>query len=213
MTTRVVTVELDATAKAVAETLDRHRVSGVPVTDAAGRVVGVVTATDLLHQLIHHDGDDEGPRLLRRHRVDRDTAHGVRAADLMSAPADTIAPEASVVQAAAQLERRGVKRLPVVDAAGELVGIVSRADLVTVFTRPDRQIRDEVVGDIVGSALMLPPEQVSVDVAEGVVTLRGRLLRRSEAVLAAALTQRVDGVVRVIDELTYRDDDTHYVYA
>ncbi|GAA3394924.1 CBS domain-containing protein [Cryptosporangium minutisporangium] len=213
MTTDVVTVRVGTPAKDVAEQLDRHRISGVPVLDEAGHVAGVVTATDLLHKITYQEDGDEWPRFLRRHRVDREKAHGTTANDLMTSPATTIGPDASIVEAATVLESGGVKRLPVVDVVGALVGIVSRADLVKVFTRPDHQIRDEIVTDVVERALLLPPAAITVDVTEGVVTLRGHLERRSEAVLAAALARRVDGVVRVVDELGYLNDDTRYVYA
>jgi len=212
MTADVVTVGAATPAKDVAEALDRRRISGVPVTDDAGRVLGVVTGTDLLHKITYQDDGEDWPRFLRRHRVDREKAHGTTARELMTAPAVTIGPEATIVEAANALERRGVKRLPVVDAAGSLVGIVSRADLVKVFTRPDEEIGEEIRTDVVERALLLPPVAITVEVTDGRVTLRGSVERRSEAVLAAALARRVDGVVHLADHIGYLSDDVHYVY-
>ncbi|MFI5953105.1 CBS domain-containing protein [Cryptosporangium sp. NPDC051539] len=214
MSTDVVTVQADASAKDIAQLLDSHRIAGVPVV-AENRdvVVGVVTETDLLHKITYQDETDDWPRLLRRHRVDREKAHGVTARELMTTPAVTIRPDASVVEAAAALERAGVKRLPVVDGVGELVGIVSRSDLVKVFLRPDQQIQAEIVEDVLQQALLLPADACTVEIAQGVVTLKGHLDRRSDAVLAVALARRVDGVIRVVDRLGYLNDDTRYVYA
>jgi predicted transcriptional regulator len=130
----------------------------------------------------------------------------VRARDLMTAPAVTIDPDASIVEAAAKLEDTGVGRLPVVDRGGSLVGVLSRGDLVKVFTRPDEHILDEITEDVVGDLLLLPPELLTIKVADGVVTLRGHLERRSQATQLVALVRRVDGVARVVDELSYGTD-------
>lgn len=210
MTPAVVTVALDTPAKIIAELLEKHQISAAPVLDARHNLVGIVSETDLLHKITYQDDADDGPRLLRRHRIDREKARGTVAKDLMTAPAATILPDASIVEAATQMERRGVKRLPVVDGVGELVGIISRRDLVRVFVRADQEIHDEVVADVIHRALLLPPGALSVEVADGVVTLRGQVTWRSEKVLARELTHRVDGVVHVADELTYLTDDPVY---
>ena len=98
--------------------------------------------------------------------------------------------------------------LPVVDAAGRLVGIVTRRDLLRIFLRPDEDIRAEVVHDVLGRTLWLAPSAVRVTVADGVVTLEGRLERRSKIPFAVGLTRQVDGVVAVVDRLGWRIDDT-----
>ena len=191
MTDEVVVVGTGTPVKHVARLLGRRRISGVPVLDGDARVVGVVSANDLLHKI----AEDEA------------AASGTTARDLMTAPAVTIDPDATIAEAAAVLERKGVGRLPVVDAVGELVGVVSRADLVKVFTRPDEHILAEIVEDVIEETLLLPAESIEVEVADGVVTLRGRLERRTQATHAVALVRRVDGVAQVADELGYRIDD------
>ncbi|MFG1928837.1 CBS domain-containing protein [Cryptosporangium sp. NPDC048952] len=212
MTTKVHTVDVTAPAKTVAKVLDANGMTGLPVLNQIGEVVGVVTLTDLLHKITYQDEQDDWPRLLRRHHVDRAKARAATAGELMTAPAITIGPDASIVEAAARLERHAIRRLPVVDSIGDLVGVLSRGDVIKVLTRPDAAIYVEVLSDVVERVLLLTPEAVEVQVTDGVVTLRGRLARRSEAVLVAALVRRIDGVIRVIDELTFDDDDTQFVY-
>jgi len=190
MTDEVVVVATGTPVKNVAKVLGRRRISGVPVVDADEHVVGVVTVNDLLRTMTGGSHPE--------------SASGPTARELMTAPAVTIGPDASIVEAAAALERSGVGRLPVVDAAGSLVGVVSRGDLVKVFTRPDELIRAEVVEDVVEQVLSLPPEALTVEVVDGIVTLRGELANRGQAAQAVALVRRVDGVARVVDELTYR---------
>ncbi|MFG1928603.1 CBS domain-containing protein [Cryptosporangium sp. NPDC048952] len=214
MTTDVVTADLTTTAKALAEAFDRHRITGVPVLDQAQRPLGVVTVTDLLYKVTYQDDADEWPRFLRRHHVDREKAHAMTARELMTTPAVTVLPDATVVEAARVMERRSVTRLPVVDSVGELVGIVSRSDLVAVFTRPDQEVRDEILSDIIARVLSLSPTAITVRVANGVVTMSGHVERRSQADTLIALVRRVDGVVSVDHEdLHYLDDDTRFVYA
>ncbi|MGH3341999.1 MAG: BON domain-containing protein [Carbonactinosporaceae bacterium] len=101
-----------------------------------------------------------------------------------------------------------MKRLPVVDSDGALTGIVSRRDLLRVFLRSDHDIRREITFDIFSESLWAHPLSVSVDVRDGVVTLSGRLERRSMIPLAVRLVRSVDGVADVVDKLTYATDDT-----
>ena len=100
-----------------------------------------------------------------------------------------------------------VKRLPVIDEDGTLVGIISRADVVNAFTKPDEIIEDEVREDIIRRLLFLNPEDVGVSVADGVVTLEGEMENRTEAHLLEELTRRVEGVVRVDSQLRFLVDD------
>jgi len=103
--------------------------------------------------------------------------------------------------------RRSVKRLPVVDLEGDLVGIVSRSDVVGAFTKPDDVIEDEVREDVIRRLLFLDPELVQVTAADGVVTLEGELDNRTEAHLLEELARRIAGVVRVESRLRYKVDD------
>lgn len=201
MTRDVVSVLPDATFKEIATELTRHDVSAVPVTDTGHRVVGVVSEADLLRRF-----QPPARRWWRR----RTREHTTVAAALMSAPAVTVGADADVVTAARLLGTHRIKRLPVVDAEGRLAGIVSRHDLVGVFVRPDEDIREEIRQDVVLHGMWLDPAQVGVDVRDGVVTLRGRLERASSTTVLGKLAGRVDGVVDVVNELTYQVDDNRF---
>ncbi|HEU4424419.1 MAG TPA: CBS domain-containing protein [Pilimelia sp.] len=209
MTADVVSVPADALFREIVEVLTRRGVSAVPVVDRGRRVLGVVSEADLLPKVEFADGVDE-PHLFegRRHRVARGKATGVVAGELMSAPVITVSADVSVVEAAKLLESTGVRRLPVVDRTGRLVGIVSRRDILRVFLRPDAKIRAEILDEVLGRLLWMEPNQVRVAVASGVVTLTGELECRSLVQLTLRQVERVDGVVGVIDRLSYRIDDT-----
>jgi len=128
-------------------------------------------------------------------------------AEVMTRSVVTITPEATVGEAARVMGRRNVKRLPVVDLEGELIGIVSRADVVGAFTKPDDVIEDEVREDLIRRLLFLDPSLVEVSVSDGVVTLEGELENRTEAHLLEELSRRIAGVVRVESRLRYKVDD------
>jgi CBS domain-containing protein len=126
----------------------------------------------------------------------------------MTSPAVTVGPDVTVAEAARLLHRHGVKRLPVVDPAGPLLGIVSRADLLKVFLRPDGEIAADVRQEVLVRSLWVEPDSVDVDVRDGVVTLRGRLERYSQTAIAVNLVHGLDGVVDVVNELDFEVDDT-----
>ena len=94
-------------------------------------------------------------------------------------------------------------------ASGGRYVIVTRRDLLQVFLRTDDAIKHEVQREVLGNTLWLAPQAIMVGVEEGVVTLTGRLERRSDITIAVNTTRRVDGVVAVVDQLSYRIDDTH----
>jgi CBS domain-containing protein len=208
MMTEIVTVSEDASYRAIVDLLAEHRISAVPVVDATRVVVGVVSEADLLYKVEFGGGDGHPRRPSRaRRRSPRDKSQGRIARELMTTPAVTTGPNTSLAEAARLMDRRAVKRLPVVDDAGILVGLVSRADLLRVHLRPDGEMRREVV-DVLGRALWIVPSAVDVEARDGVVTLRGRLETRSLAGLAGNLVAAVPGVVAVENQLTYeRVDD------
>ncbi|MEV4603390.1 CBS domain-containing protein [Amycolatopsis sp. NPDC049253] len=129
------------------------------------------------------------------------------AADLMTSPAITIGPDEDVVRAARLMESCGVHRIPVVDAGGALVGIVSRADLVRVFLRPDKDIRDEVRDEVLTKEMCVDPRSLSIAVHDGIVSIRGTVERYGMIGLIESLVRRVDGVVEVRAQLTAQFDD------
>lgn len=206
MTRDVATVGVGTPYKAVVELLESRRISAVPVLDADGRVIGVVSEADLLPK-IEFEGVDEPAPFLDRNRKARAKAVGTTAGDVMTSPAVTITPEESVTAAARLMDRKRVKRLPVVDTEGRPAGIVSRHDLLRVFVQTDEAIRTEVVDDVFHRILWIEPPHVAVDVQDGVVTLAGELEQRSLVDIAARLTAAVDGVVGVVNKLSYRLDD------
>jgi CBS domain-containing protein len=126
----------------------------------------------------------------------------------MTAPPVTVHAEETIAEAARTMVQRHVERLPVLDEEDRLVGIVTRRDLLQVFLRPDAEIRAEVIEEVLVRTLRLPPTAIDVFVVEGVVTLTGRLERKSETEIAVSMTRQTDGVVAVIDQLTYRFDDS-----
>jgi len=208
MTSAVETVGPAATFHEVVERLRALSISAVPVTDVHGHVLGVVSEADLLlkeeraalagtHRLL------EG----RRRRRARVRAAALTAGDLMTRPAVTIGAETPLPEAARIMRERRVKRLPVVDDANRIVGIVSRSDLLSVFERGDEEIASEIVGDVITRTLLLDPALFHVAVTDGVVDLAGEAERRTDAILVARLAASVAGVVDVRSRLTYRIDD------
>ncbi|MGV9944169.1 CBS domain-containing protein [Streptomyces sp. NPDC003401] len=211
----VVTAERGTPFKEVVRRLDRHRISGLPVTDPEGKVVGVVSETDLL--LRQAAAAPVGGRgswterlrgLSRRVRRDTARARAGTAGEVMSAPAITVRADTTVTEAARLMAGHGVERLPVVDEEDRLVGIVTRRELLRVFLRPDDEIRRAVEQRVFGDTLWLAPHTVEASVSSGVVTLTGRLERRSDIRVAVDTTSRLDGVVAVVDRLSYRFDDS-----
>ncbi len=204
----VVAVTPETTLKEVARLLAQHHISGVPVRDADGNVLGVVSEADILRK---EEGEPPayggvfGWALGRRHGDER-WLHARTAAEAMTAPARTVTPAATTAEAARLMSTHGVNRLPVVDG-GRLVGIVSRADLVRAFQRPDEEIEEEIAGDVLLGALWISPREVRVSVVDGLVELTGRLDNRTEAELLVGYVRRVPGVVDVRADLTWRVDD------
>jgi CBS domain-containing protein len=213
MTTDVVRATYGTPFKEVARLLAAHRISGLPVVDEDDKVIGVISETDLVARQAATPGPYESrrrfafPGLTRDARRQSAKAHARTAGRLMSEPPVTAHADDTVVEAARTMARHQVERLPVLDEADRLVGIVTRRDLLQVFLRADGDIRDEVSEDVLGRTLWLPPRSIDVSVVQGVVTLTGHMERRSETEIALSLTARIDGVVGVVDRLTYRLDD------
>jgi CBS domain-containing protein len=210
MTRDVTSVRPEATYREVVDALVDHRVRAVPVVDAQDRVLGVVSEADLLHKV---EAVGAGrPRTLRwQARTAAAKAEAATAAQLMTAPAVTVEPTARIADAARRLEARRVKRMPVVDARGRVVGIVSRRDLLRMHTRPDADVRADIVENVLRHGLWIDPLTVEVDVVDGMVTETGKVETRSVARLVVELSREVAGVVDVVDRLTWEQDDIRIV--
>jgi len=205
MTGEVVAVRRDASYKEMAAWLRQYRVSAFPVIDENRRVIGVVSEADLLAKEALA-GDHAGiPAAITGilHHKEYKKAEGVTAGDLMTHPAVTVRPEDAVEHAARLMYTLQVKRLPVDDAGGYLVGIVSRADLLTVFDRTDEQIHAEIVNDIILRDFLVDPALFTVAVADGVVTVKGAPETADLGHRLVTRIRRVQGVVAVRDELSY----------
>ena len=207
MTKDVVSVREDTPYRAVVDLLIGRRVSAVPVVDRAERVIGVVSEADLLHKVEAAGGTHPRISDAWRRRGDRAKAGGRTAADVMTSPVVTAEPSLSLA-AARQMQREHVKRLPVVDSFGHLIGIVTRSDLLKVHQRTDAEIRRDVVDEALHDVLAIKGATVQVACADGIVTLSGRVRFRSSAERIARLARRVPGVVDVADGLGFEVDDS-----
>jgi CBS-domain-containing membrane protein len=205
MTGEVVAVRKDASFKEMAARLRQYRVSAFPVIDENHRVIGVVSEADLLAKEALAGDHAAIPAAITGilHHKDYKKSEGLTAGDLMTHPAVTVRPDDSVGHAARLMYTLQVKRLPVVDAGGYLVGIVSRADLLTVFDRTDEEIHAEVVNDVILREFLVDPAQFTVAVADGVVTIRGNPVTAELGHKLVSRIRHVQGVVAVRDELAY----------
>ncbi|MFD8816544.1 CBS domain-containing protein [Streptomyces sp. NPDC059627] len=192
MTHTVLALRHGAPFKDIVKAMQRWQVSAAPVLDDDGRVVGVVSEADLLRK---EQARADAPG--SRPGSDRTRATAVTAGELMTVPAVTVHPEATLPEAARTMVRHGVKRLPVVDADGVLRGVVSRADLLKVFLRADEDIAEEIRREIVPHLFPGSAEPVRVRVRNGVVTLTGRVPDTALVPVAAGWVRGVDGVVAV----------------
>jgi CBS domain-containing protein len=207
MTTEVVSVGRDVPYREIVDILADRRISAVPVVDPDNRVVGVVSEPDLLHKVELAGLARRRLLVRRRRRTALAKAHAAVAHQLMTTPPVTIGADASVTEAAKVMFGANVKRLPVVNRDGTLVGIVARGDLLLVFLRSDTEIEQEVADRILDRIMLLEQGTVGVRVHDGVVTLTGRTDLRSTAQVAVGLARAVPGVVGVVDRIRCEVDE------
>jgi predicted transcriptional regulator len=200
MTTTVVAVKQGASYKEMAALLRKYRVSAFPVLDDDQKVIGIVSEADLLAKAALN-ADRGGAITAMVHHKELEKADGVTAGDLMTSNVVTVKPDDTVEQAARLMYHLQVKRLPVVDAGCCLVGIVSRADLLTVFDRPDGEIRAEIVDDVIRREFLIDPALFMVTVADGVVTVTGGPETADLGHRIVDKIRHVQGVVAVHDKL------------
>ena len=174
MTTDVIWVERETPFAAIAAALRQYRVSAFPVLDEERHVIGVVSESDLLNKMALSGGEEHMPGMI------------------------------TGILRHKQLEKaRGVKRLPVVDADGKLAGIVSRADVLTVYGRQDAEIGEDIRTSILSTEGAANPGAFDVAVTEGVVTLTGRPQTCEQGHDIVSRIRHVQGVVAVRDRLDY----------
>ena len=209
MTTRVHVATPSTTFKVLVRLIEENRVSAIPIVDPQGKPVGIVSESDLLLKERRSELELEAgsPLHLWRRRQERAKAEGVVAADLMTSPVVAVGADSTIAQAARVMQERNVRRLVVVDQRGNIAGIVSRSDLLQVFLRTDQDLRSELVQRLVPAVLPTDAGAVHVAVESNVITLSGEVDRRSDVDILGRLAREVDGVVSVVNRMTYRWDD------
>jgi CBS-domain-containing membrane protein len=209
MTYGAVSATADTPYRDLVDLLEMRAVNAVPVVDSFDRVLGIVSASDLLHKIEFAGGVDP-PRIFesRRHRTDRRKAAGLVAEQLMSAPAVTVSKRTAVAEAARVMESTGVRRLPVIDDLGRLIGMVTNRDLLKVFLRPDDQIKRQIV-TVLSTVDQGDASVVGVEVYDGAVLLTGEMERRSAVEALLLRVTAVDGVVSVENQIEWSLDDVH----
>ncbi len=211
MTTRVVAVKRNATFKDMAALLTEYRVSAFPVLDDEGKVIGVVSEADMLSkEALVADMGVQAARLARipgsPYHDEFAKAAAVTAGDLMTNPPVVVTPDEPVTSAARLMYHGRVKRLPVVGEKGQLIGIVSRADVLSVYSRPDSEIRQEITENVIRGEFLADPEHFTVTVSDGIVTLHGHPESTVRGRDIVAEAWHVEGVVSVRDRLTYPEE-------
>jgi CBS-domain-containing membrane protein len=208
MTTHVVALTKESSFKDVAALLRQHRVSAFPVVDADGKVIGVVSDTDMLPKEALLAGLPEkgsGPDAAVYDHNDFLKAIGVTAASIMTTAPVTITADEPVTSAARLMYSCKVRSLPVVTENGYLTGIISRSDVLSVYGRPDRQIEQEIMQDLIATEFGCDPDRFTVTVKDGIVTIKGHpdSVQQGRNILAEAW--HIEGVVSVRDRLTYQE--------
>jgi CBS domain-containing protein len=211
MASPVITVRRDTPLKDVARLLINHGVSGVPVVDERGAVLGVVSEGDFLVKEqgigeIHHRRlarlfGESAEAQAQLGKVEARTA-----GEAMTAPAITVAPGSAIRDAAALMTRESVNRLPVVED-DRLVGIVTRADLLRAYLRTDEELERVVRDDVVLRMLWLDPATFDISVKNGEATITGHVERRSTAEIIEHSIRMVPGIVAVHADLPWSMDD------
>jgi CBS domain-containing protein len=194
MTTEVVHVLPDTSFKECVAMIRVHRVGALPVVDGSGQLMGILSESDLLRSEEHSTAPGS-------------KAPARTAADLMTPAVITAAPTSTIGAAARLMHASSVRHLPITDAAGRLLGIVSRADLLKVFLRSDESIRRETDEVLLPHAFGIPPGTLEVEVRDGVVHVGGEVETSSTAQLIGAFIERVEGVVGVEAKIAHRKED------
>ena len=212
MTRLVVTLRPQETIQEAARRLLSNRISGAPVVDG-GRLVGVISEADLVRAYTPPARSRASlvattPLMFLLRGTPPHDAHNTTVRDVMTTAVISISPGASLWEAAALIDRHGIRRLPVVDAEGVVVGIVARADLVRAMARSDGEITSSVrkAIEVLGEDNFL---SLGIEASSGVVTIAGTADRKTTKNLAIRIATQVPGVLEVVDELDWQWDDSN----
>ncbi|MHA6758015.1 CBS domain-containing protein [Streptacidiphilus sp. PAMC 29251] len=206
MTTEPISVTRQTAFKDVAELLSSHRISAVPVLDDHGLIVGIVSQGDLLPKEAYRDRVPTRREMLL-HLEEFEKAGGITVGDIMTVPVAVIGPHATLSQAARIMARRHVRRLPVVDGREQVVGIVSRSDLLKVFLVSDEQLTGAVLAELRQALPGTDTGRLTATVEDGRVTIGGALDDTRTASTVVRVVRAVEGVV----DVQVRLDDVHHV--
>jgi len=208
MTRQVAAVMPEASLKGAAAVLAQRHVSGLPVIDGNRVVVGVLSESDIVYR---ETGGSDSAHFVQSLTLPKDQpdrkAQATTVRDAMSSPAITIESRHPIDRAARIMVNKGVRRLPVVDAEGHLVGIVTKADLVRAFIRSDDELAREIREDVLERRLWLKPEAIDVHVHDGEVELSGQVETRADAQLIPGFVEQIPGVMNVLSKLSWREDE------
>ena len=196
MTADVVHVLADTPFKECVDMVGLHRIGALPVVDGSGRLLGILSESDLLRKEEVKGGNAE-PRGSAR-----------TAGEAMTRTVVTVAPGTAVAQAARLMHRSSVRHLPVTDGGGRLIGIVARGDLLKVFLRSDESIRREIDEELLPRTFGIARGVLEIEVRQGVVHISGEIEQRGQGRLVLEFVQRVEGVVAVESGLNHLKDDT-----
>jgi CBS domain-containing protein len=208
MTSEVKTISGDEPLKEAARVMVKAGISGLPVVDDNRKVIGIITEADFVSAEADRSWGRQRRRLLANFLGEAEHPKAKTVADSMTKNPHTVDGSSTVTEAARMMTELRVKRLPVVTPDGTLCGIISRADVMGAFARPDEDLRGEIIDEVVIGVLQLDPDKLSVDVVDGVVQLDGSVESRTDARLLQELAVRVEGVISVNSDVSWTNDDT-----
>jgi CBS domain-containing protein len=212
MSTHVIAAKQSAPYKELAAMLRDQRVSAFPVIDDDNKVIGIVSETDLLTKEALEGTVPTTLQGLTDQHV-RSQVSAVTAADLMTRPAVTIGPDEPVTSAARLMYNHRVKRLPVTSDDGTLIGIVTRSDVLSVYSRADADIQREITQDLILGTFLGDPARFTVTVNDGIVTIEGTPETTAVGHEIIAAARHAEGVVAVRDRLSYPADPPYRASA
>ena len=210
MTRQLITASPETTFHEAVRLLEDNRISGFPVIDGEGKLVGIVSEADLLNKAEKREPDAYVLES-RRHRLDRSRATALDVASAMSREIVTVHPDSPIALAAREMHTRGFKRLPVVDSEGRLVGIVSRGDVLKVFLRSDAELGAEIRGILDQAERTFGGSRLAAKVTEGVVDLDGSMRSKNQVDATVRAVAAVDGVIGIYSRIAYETNDARFI--